>query len=326
MNIGFSYNKNLFLFIIIIMQRDIRNVDLNLLKALDALIEAGSVTGAAKQLSLTQPAVSGMLLRLRKHFNDPLFVRGQHGMIPTARTHELIQSIKRILNEVNALLAPSEFNPSEAKLTLKIAATDYTAKAILIPFIADLQHTAPHIKIVIMPLNHNTVNQELESGLIDLALITPEVAHKNLHATHLYDEHYVCLCRNQHPLAKKGAMTIDAFCEAKHALVSYDGDAFYGITDRCLEKIQRKRNVVVSIHNFLLLPEILACTDLIAVVPSLLSRNLNNITIIEPPIRIPGFTKLLTWHEKNHHDLAHQWLRDQIIQLVRTRCHELCRH
>ncbi|VEI47597.1 LysR family transcriptional regulator [Actinobacillus equuli] len=114
--------------------RDIRTVDLNLLKAFDALLQERNVTKAAQRLSVTQPAMSAMLNRLRDSFGDPLFVRVQHGIEPTARALALMPSVKTILAEVNRMLRPVEFDPQTAEMTINIASTDYGLEAIGTPF------------------------------------------------------------------------------------------------------------------------------------------------------------------------------------------------
>jgi DNA-binding transcriptional LysR family regulator len=116
------------------MIRDIRNLDLNLLKALDALLAERNVTRAAERLNLTQPAVSGMLARLRDSFDDPLFVRGQRGIIPTPRALQLAEPLRRMLGEAAAMLTPPMFDPAHARLTLSLAATDYAQQVMVVPF------------------------------------------------------------------------------------------------------------------------------------------------------------------------------------------------
>lgn len=110
--------------------RDIRNVDFNLLKALNALLEERNVTKAAQRLSVTQPAMSAMLVRLRESFKDPLFVRVQHGIQPTERALSLIQPVQNVLSEINAMLQPPEFDPTTTEMKLSIASTDYGLTAI----------------------------------------------------------------------------------------------------------------------------------------------------------------------------------------------------
>ena len=108
-------------------------MDLNLLKALDALLDERNVTLAARRLSLTQPAISAMLTRLRESFGDPLFVRTQRGIEPTARALALEAPVKQLLADANALLEPQAFEPEVAAMTLTIAATDYALQAVVVP-------------------------------------------------------------------------------------------------------------------------------------------------------------------------------------------------
>ena len=133
------------------MKSDIRNLDLNLLKALDALLDERSVTRAATRLSLTQPAVSGMLTRLREAFNDPLFIRAPHGMVPTLRAQALASPVKQLLADAEALLYPATFDPLQADFTWTMAATDYALKAAIVPFIAALKTRAPGIRVRVIP-------------------------------------------------------------------------------------------------------------------------------------------------------------------------------
>ena len=114
---------------------DIRNIDLNLLVALDALLDERSVTRAAERLSLTQPTVSGMLARLRDVFGDPLFVRTQRGLLPTPRTEALAPLLKQILVDTAALVAVETFDPKTADMTVSISVNDYMQVSLVIPFI-----------------------------------------------------------------------------------------------------------------------------------------------------------------------------------------------
>jgi DNA-binding transcriptional LysR family regulator len=110
---------------------DIRNVDLNLLVAFDALYDARNVTRAADRLALTQPTVSGMLARLRDLFSDPLFVRTQHGVIPTPIADDLAEPIKALLTEIEVLITPVEFDPASATMTISISANDYMQHSLI---------------------------------------------------------------------------------------------------------------------------------------------------------------------------------------------------
>lgn len=238
------------------MKNDIRTLDLNLLKALDALLDEGSVTRAAQRLSLTQPAVSGMLIRLRDYFDDPLFVRTSHGMVPTMRANELSTPVKQILTDIAILLKPKEFDPVTVELTYTIVATDYALKAVVVPLMAELKQRAPYIKIAVRPVDNEQMYQQLSRGEVDLALITPQTTPEDLHGRALYEEDYVCVARRHHPLAASSEMTLEQFCKQEHILVSSEGN-FTGVTDEALAKLSLTRRVGMSVNSFQVIPDIL---------------------------------------------------------------------
>lgn len=229
--------------------RDIRALDFNLLRTLDALLDERSVTRAAQRLGLTQPAVSGMLARLRESFEDPLFVRTQRGIVPTLRAMQLTGPLKQVLADVERLFQPSVFEPSLADFTVTVAATDYALQAVVVPFLAELRRRAPRIRVAVRPADNGRVQAQFENGDLDLALITPEEAPPDLHARRLFDERYICALRADHPDAATAPLTIDRFCALDHALVSYGGQQFWGVTDDALAKLGRERRVVLSVNQ-----------------------------------------------------------------------------
>ncbi|MDE1150511.1 MAG: LysR family transcriptional regulator [Azospirillaceae bacterium] len=294
--------------------RDIRTLDLNLLKALDTLLDERSVTRAAARLALTQPAVSGMLTRLREGFDDPLFVRTQRGMVPTPRALELAGPVKKVLGEIEALLQPAAFDPATTSFTLSLAATDYALRVIVVPFLAALRQRAPGIKVAARPVDNDTILGQLERGDLHLALMTPETTPPDLHARRLFDEGYVCVMRGDHPDAAGDTLSLDRFCALDHALVSLAGDGFRGVTDVALEALGRERRVTLSVTSFLLLLEVLRASDLIAVVPRRLVSGAADLAVMAPPISVPGFTKIAAWHERTHHDPGHRWVRALLFE------------
>lgn len=293
---------------------DIRTLDLNLLKAFDALMDERSVTRAATRLALTQPAVSALLTRLRDSFADPLFVRTQRGVVPTLRAQALAAPIKRVLAEINALLQPELFDPASVRMTLTLAATDYALRAIVLPFLQALRRRAPGVRVAVQAIADGQVQSQLERGEIDLALMTPESAPPELHARRLFSETYACAMRADHPDAQGESMSLDRFCSLDHALVSLAGDAFRGATDAALARLGRERRVVLSVASFLLLPELLKGSDLVAVVPRRLVEGIEGVRVLAPPVEVPGFTKLAVWHERTHRAPGHRWLRALLVE------------
>ena len=297
--------------------KDITQLDLNLLKALDALLDECNVTRAASRLGVTQPAMSGMLTRLRENFGDPLFVRAKHGIVPTQRALELSAPLKQVISQIGALLQPPNFDPLTANITFTIAATDYALRAVALPFLSALKQQAPHIRIALVPVDDKQVQLQLERGDIDLALLTPESTPPDLHAKNLFDEHYVCVLRQGHPAMQgRKQLTVSQLCELDHALVSYTGGGFRGVTDEALEKLGQQRQVSLSVKSFIILPEILRASDMVAILPSRLVAGMDDLVVFDPPIEVPGFTKVAAWHERTHRDVAHRWLRE----LLFTQC------
>lgn len=294
---------------------DIRTLDLNLLKTFDALMDERSVTRAAARLALTQPAVSGMLTRLRDAFGDPLFVRSSRGVVPTTRAEALAPAVRQVLLEVTAMLQPLSFDPARAQLTMTVAATDYALRVVVLPWLAVLRTQAPGLRVAVLPVNERLVATQLERGEVDLALTTPQTASPNLHARQLFDEHYVCVMRADHPAMAAGALTLNAFCDLDHALVSCGGPPFEGATDRALATLGRQRRVVTSVSSFLMLPDLLRCTDLIALAPARLIEGERDLITCVPPLAVPGFTKLAVWHERGHRDAGQRWARERLFEL-----------
>lgn len=296
------------------MRHDIRTLDLNLLKTLDALLEERSVTRAAARLGLTQPAVSGMLTRLRDAFGDPLFIRAQRGIVPTPRAQELAAPLREALSGIEAMLQPAAFDPARADFTLGIAATDYALRAILVPFMAALRARAPGIRVAVLPVQAARLPEQLERGELHLALVTPESLPPGLRARRLFEERYVCALRAGHPAAA-APLDLDRFCALDHAMVSLTGGGFQGVTDEVLARLGRQRRVSLSVMSFLALVEILRESDLVAVVPERLVAGAAGLALRPPPLDIPGFTKLAVWHERTQRDPGHRWVRALLAEI-----------
>jgi len=297
-----------------IAMSDIRNLDLNLLKAFDALMITRSVTRAAQRMGLSQPAVSGMLTRLREAFGDPLFIRTQRGILPTPRAEALAGPVHQALADIQAMLAPALFDPAWAEMTVSIAATDYAQKAVLRPFLSALRQEAPAIRVGVRQVDVSLLGQQMESGLLDMALITPDMAQETMRMRSLFDESYVCILREGHPVGQ-APLDLDIFCALDHALMSHDGSQFRGATDVALAQLGRQRRVVAVVPSFLVLIDLVRHSDLIALVPSRLLSGIAGIITQPSPLTVPGFSKVLAWHERLQADPAHIWLRETL-----TRC------
>ena len=286
--------------------------DLNLLLVLEALLAERSVTRAAALLNLSQPALSNKLRRLRQVFADPLFVPARRGVIPTDRALELQAPLRRALDALRAVtLNRAPFDPATTELNLAIAASDYAQQAVLGRIIA-IQREAPRLQIAWRQLYVPDLVTQMEAGDVSLALMTPATAPERLHVKKLFDESYVVIARRGHPEIR-GRIGIEQFCAQSHVVVSPRGGGFSGATDVALARLGRKRHVAFSAATFLIVPELIARSDQIALVPErLVHPRRRDLQVLKPPIAVRGFAIGMVWHARAHADDCQIWLRNRL--------------
>ncbi len=294
---------------------NIRKIDLNLLAALQVMLEERNVSRTAQRLSLTQPTVSAMLARLRDLLEDPLFVRTQHGMLPTPRAEALAPALTQLLRDAADLVAPQRFDPATVEMDLKISVNDYMQSTLVVPFVRVLRREAPKIRLAVRHLEIANLGPMLARGEIDTAITIPEFTDPTLHTRFLYHEEYVCVVRKSHPM-RSSRVSMKRFLSYDHVLVSPSNGSFSGPADDALAAHGLKRRVALSVPSFLVLLEVLQTDDLIALVPKrLLTGRPHSLRVIRPPIEVPGFDTVAAWHSRTHQDPAHRWLRDRLAQV-----------
>lgn len=299
------------------MNTDIRKIDLNLLVAFKVLLDERNVSRAAERLALTQPTVSGMLARLRVLFDDPLFVRTQHGVIPTQRAELLAPALDRFLRDAGNLVAPERMDPATLEVDFRISVNDYMQSALVVPFVQALRREAPRVRLAVRHLEIEDLSPMLARGEIDLAITIPEFAAPALQTEFLYREEYVCVVRKSHVIRSK-TVSMKRFLSFDHVLVSPASAHFTGPTDEVLAARGLKRRVALSVPSFLVLLEVLQIDDLIAFMPKrLLAGHGKNLRVIRPPIDVPGFDVIAAWHPRSDHYAAHRWLRNRLAEKAR---------
>lgn len=295
---------------------NLRSLDLNLLVTLDVLLTEHNVTRAAQRLNFSQPSVSVHLAKLREIFGDPLLLPGPRGMRPTARADELREPLRLALETLTRAVAPaSPFDPALADHTWRIDAADYGESVIVLPALAGLRAAAPRTRLAVVDVPPSRLARLAEQGDIDLAFHVSAWAPDGLRRKTLFAEHYVLVGRADHPRLKRRP-TLKQFCELEHVLVSPDGAGFSGVTDEALAQAGLTRKVVLSVPHFLFAKEVLASTDLVAMLPARLVRATSGLRAVAPPVAVPGFEMAMLWPERSHRDPAHRWLRDYIAASV----------
>jgi DNA-binding transcriptional LysR family regulator len=307
--------------------RNFQAIDLNLLKVFDEVMSERNLTRAAHNLSMTQPAVSNALRRLRETLGDDLVRRSGYGVEPTPVGLSLWPTVRDALQQLRDTLAPGEFDPAQANDNFVLSMADATA-AKIIPGLMDMLETdAPGVSLRVLPLTTRDPRELLEAGTADLAIghfpgVLAELDAIHLHDTspsflhqRLYDGRYVVVMRRDHPLAQ-GPLSLDDYCAARHLLVSFSGRA-YGFVDEALSAISRRRQVVLTVNQFFTAGRVVATTDLLAVLPRHFvgaTGMEHTLTLKELPLSVPAVQVDALWHRRQAQSRAHQWLRDAVVK------------
>ncbi len=291
---------------------NIKNLDLNLLVALNALLEEKHVSRAAERIHLSQPATSRALARLRDMFQDPLLVKGKNGMILTTRALELYAPLQNILREVTNIIAPQTTKPADMQGEIVIATRDYELATILPSVISQITTLAPLLKLTIVQINSDDF-APLENHQVDFVLSGTEKSSSTLHRRTLINEGFACLTAKKNTLTGN-KLTLNRFLAMKHCLIT-TSNVGMGAVDSLLAQKNLKRNVVVRMPHFLAAAEVIAHSDLIITLPRSLAVKLareKNLKLHEPPLTIPKFPIYLYWHTRNQTNTIHQFIRDMI--------------
>ncbi len=296
---------------------NLRQLDLNLLIALDVLITEASVTKAAVKLNLSQSAMSYSLKKLRTILDDDILIRTSREMEVTPYAREISDRLRQILVEIQATLLEKEtFNPATSSITFRIAMSDYVEATIGVNLLPQLAMQASNMRMRINHLEKSTVLDALDNNEIDLA-INPRLDLKSWQVQEdLYQEEFVCVFRGDDSITE---ISLTDYLKRSHILVSLRDD-FEGEGDRLLELQQQSRKVIWSTTHFMTVPFLLANSDCMALLPKRMAQRCAkamNLKILPPPILMEGFTVSMVWHQRNINNLAHQWLRQQIINSIR---------
>jgi DNA-binding transcriptional LysR family regulator len=294
------------------------SVDLNLLRVLDALLDTGSVVGAAARLHLSPPAVSRSLGRLRKVLDDPLFVRAGRELVPTELAKSLRGPTQVVLGEALQILRPSmSSDPINLKRRFAIRADDSIIAVLALPLIERVQVDAPGVDIDFLRDDPNHVTQ-LRNGEIDLRIGVHVEEHRDTRSDVLLTDHFVAIVHKDHPLAGR-RLTNRRFADAHHVTVSPVGKRT-GPIDVALAEMGMERKNVTTVTSFVVATHLVATTDLVGSVPRTIATTMARalpVVSLEIPLPLPTFDVCLTWHDRHSDDLAHQWLRKQIVDAVR---------
>ncbi len=292
---------------------NINTLDLNLLRVFIALYKERNVSRAASAIGLTQPAMSNALLRLRRSCNDELFVRTSQGMNPTALAEQLSGPVREAFVLLSqALESPFAFDPASSSRIFRLLMSDVGETIILPQLIDTVMRSAPDVRIEAMQIPHDRYASTLEAGGADLAIGNLPFLKSGFFQQRLFEDEYCCIARQQHNKLQ-GRLSLHDYVQHEHLRVS-SGNAEI-LVDNELARRRLRRKIVLVVTHYHTAAEVVATTDLLAIVPRNFAPDPGKLRLLPLPFDVPHAKVRQFWHKKVNHDPGNQWLRQVIAGL-----------
>ena len=291
-------------------------MDMKLLAVFDEIYKTRSVSRAGENLGIPQTSVSLALARLRRRFNDPLFVRTGTGMMPTPRAATLVPQLRQALQLLQlATQQQAEFDPASSFRTFRISMTDISHLEFMPAMMNKVARVAPNVQIEVLRIRADT-GKLLESGDTDLAIGYMPELEAGFYQQKLFKDRFACVVRRNHPLIDT-KLSQSRFKSERHVVLVAPGTG-NEIVERELKRQGTQRKVVLSLPTLPGVGNLLANTDLMATLPGRVAKILVNIAHVKalaPPYRFPDFAIKQHWHERYHQDPGNRGLRSTLAEL-----------
>lgn len=301
------------------------DVDLNLLRALEALLAEGSVTGAARRLGLSNSAMSRTLTRLRSAMGDPLLVRAGRGLVPTPRAVELRDRVQALSRDVLTVLRPpvGDLDMAALERTFTIRASEGFVEHFSVPLAAAVTAAAPAVCLRLAPKPDKDARL-LREGRIDLEIGVPGTSAPEIRTRFLFRDGFVGAVRTGHPLLADAEVTPERYAACGHVVASRK-EAFTGPVDAALAKLGLRRAIQVVVPGYPDAMRLARHSDLVALVPRSCLGNgpapdgdaAAGLQGFALPVRTPEIRIAAMWHPRLDADPAHRWLRGTVTTLCR---------
>lgn len=294
-----------------------KELDLNLLRVFDAIATHGGVTSAAEALGLSQPALSNALTRLRRAFDDPLFVRTPSGMRPTPRAQVLAPGVRGALAMLESSLSQTPgFDPATAERTYRFSTSDLGETMFLPPVIEALKREAPRVRIETTPVPMARIAAALEAGEIDLAMGSLEGRQRGVRTQALFREPYRLVVNAGHERARRRVARSD-LASFEYVVVA-PAETAHRKVEVALRRLGLSGRVAVRMPHFMAIPGILERSDLVAIVPQMLADYFcRDGRLVQQafPAPLGGLQIRMFWHQRFERDPANRWMRELVIRL-----------
>ena len=299
--------------------------ELKLLVIFDVIMTEKSITQAAERLSMTQPAVSNAVARMRVLWKDELLVPDGRKIQPTSYATNLWEKVRDSLHNINQAIEPEDFEARSAKRTFRVALPGIALDTLWLDLRKLFEKEAPGLNLHAVPYTIACTKPILDGADVDLVIGQSNRSLENICSDHLFDTSYVCVMRKDHPLTEK-RLTVETFSLAEHLLVSLSGD-IASPTDQALQQLGLTRRVAFTVNNFSSAVPIIKESDLIAILPTDLIHNYlacGELAIAHPPVDIPHSSISMLWHKRQSADKGLIWLRKHIKKIfIERRTHQV---
>ena len=295
-------------------------IDLHLIRVLHTVLTERSVSKAAIRLGMYQPAVSASLKKLRELAGDPLLVRSGAGMVPTDAGLRMLAPSASILRAAESMFSDARgFEPSSARQTFRIAASDFLDPLFLPQLVAQIKQQAPHCVIEILPLSaESDYRARLAQGDMDVVIGNWLKPPDDLHLGRLFGDEVVCLVARDHPAVRRssqGGWDAASWLAAEHIAPTPTHPGARGVIDEHLDPLGLQRNITARCPHFGLIPSMVASTLLVLTTGrQYCERYVDKlpVRILPCPVEFPRLLYYQLWHERTHTSSAGRWLREQV--------------
>lgn len=291
---------------------DWSDLDARLLQLLVAVVEAGSVTGAAQSLGVTQSAVSHQLDKLRAITDDTLFVKSGRGIVPTARAQALAKESRELLGQLERFARSGEFDPARWHTTFTIAANDLQRDTLLPALALRLSEQAPGVVLRVIPSNIPTLDM-LRHDHCQMVISPRPPDGSDIFQKRLFEDRYRVFYDAQ---VRDAPRTKAEYLAADHVTVVYEPQRALDL-DNEMARRGILRRFTVLVPGFAGLPPFIRGSGRLATAPGLLQTHLmQGLASARVPVPCPTLPMYMVWHRRHQDDAAHRWLREQLVALA----------
>jgi DNA-binding transcriptional LysR family regulator len=299
---------------------NLKHLDLNLLVVFDVVYSTRNISRAAEQLSLSQPAVSNALARLRELIGDPLFVRARRGVEPTLKADEIAQTVREALAMLGQRLAPQSLDLSTYRRHFRIIMPDAFEPIMMPPVLRTITAQAPHVTVEGLSAFRTDTVKELRDGTVDLAVHVSPANEADIVSETIGSTDVVLLARRGHP-GISGPLDASTMRTLPFVvLVPELRNMLFPAASLLAQGMKRRE--IYSASKIWALPAIIERTDLVGILPRWFHREIADnfhIDAHELPVKVPDQPCSLIWHARNRADPGHIWLRDSLRATFRER-------